>query len=240
MRNERAGQRRKTSKNEKNNAENNLSNGIVNTERKAMWRELNSPIDFKAMLNNLQGLNGDFKDVQRATLYFERKLREKSIVSKFAGAELECLKILLNYALNVPTLFSAHEEQKRKRAESIVALLSKGDPELRMKKALAVFGLGIKSAKKTNSANMKSLFEFIYDSPGEEHRPGHFRLNWVYAKGNPPLEWTTDRGKKIAIVDALMMLFKQKTREAVIAQLRKMKTKNAPAYENSGSRHSPV
>jgi hypothetical protein len=163
-----------------------------------------------------------------------KKIRKKGTAQELTEVEREYLLFLLNHSVRLQqyTLDVQGHRKKINSAEQI--LLKSGSNPVSMNKALAVFGLRIKSLKKSRYSKMKTLYNFLYDDPGNSYEQDCFSSTLDYNGKKFEIKWTAPRGKKIAIIDVIREILGAKTRNAVIAQLRLCGTENLPSLEGSG------
>lgn len=161
----------------------------------------------------------------------------KSIIGKIKNGistkDRELVLFMLDYSTNVPQLFSEHQELKRNVAKAEEELLKKSDDKTRVKAALKVFGISVKSIKQATHKKLLRDFNSLNirtKNIEKENRP--LKLSFSLNGSQYELQWFNEATRKKEIINALYQFYKTSYsgKNAIVVQLRKMNAKGLPSY----------
>lgn len=174
-------------------------------------------------------------DVVKMCIHVMGRLEEIGAPKGLTEAEWKCLEHLVKSA-NVWQINACEVEKHRAAVErSRKILLGKGATEKKKRDALRELGLDLKTVKKSQYETMKKRYESLMSAFEDEKKNGHSTLRIGYGQVSSEIRWRNPREKKEACIDHIVWILGAKSRDGVIKQLRKLKTKNLPAHRNSGS-----
>jgi len=170
----------------------------------------------------------------KESLLISEMIRKKiKRARSFTKEEKDLFIAYLNAVQSYPIFFNEHLMRKNEYNKAKEILMEKGTDKIRMKAALNVFNLSLSKLNKLKHENLKKIFLILNEKTVELDSKGIKKYSYALNSiSHFKLIWHDEPSRKKSIVDCLFHQYKNQYsgKNAIVAQLRKMRCKGLPSY----------